>query len=255
MSESQPRPKHSRPHSAPLPLSPLTPPSSSTLRGERPKPGFYSEATAMYVLDRVGVALAAASAALVVGRGVLDIVSGLCVGYVSALAGITMRDFLIGRSPITWVRDTSYQYATMVTFIATLIIVRNLPPIPYSYTVVADALAMVAIAMVTTREAEKAHVPSFAIGFLAGFTGIVGGLARDLSCQEVPLAMKSHIYATSLVAGACVYLLMQGRGVRQPVSFWVAFAVALLFRFAAVFGGWELPFFNPPHAPFGPTAH
>ncbi|HSI85308.1 MAG: trimeric intracellular cation channel family protein [Candidatus Methylacidiphilales bacterium] len=207
----------------------------------------------VYVLERLGVALLAASAALVAGRSCLDVLGVVTLAYITALGGITLREVLMNRLPIPWIRDTSYQFAVLMASMTTMLYVRTMPPVPPIVGLVLDSLGMIFISMASARKAEQAHLPSICIGLVACISGCLGGVLRDVTMHQIPQLFLQHVYATSVVAGASAYVLLQGRGVRQPVSFWISLGVAVLLRFSALFGGLELPFFNPPEAPFAPT--
>src|SRR5690606_28936961 len=62
----------------------------------------------LYVLDLLGVAVFAVSGALAAGRKSLDLLGVFVAAVMTAIGGGTIRDVLLGRSPVFWIEDTTY---------------------------------------------------------------------------------------------------------------------------------------------------
>ena len=54
------------------------------------------------VLDWLGIAAFAASGALVASRKQMDVVGFVLIGVVTGFGGGTLRDLLLGRTPVFW---------------------------------------------------------------------------------------------------------------------------------------------------------
>jgi uncharacterized membrane protein YeiH len=76
---------------------------------------------------------------------------------------------------------------------------------------------------------------------MGAVTGSAGGLLRDVLCAEVPLLLRRDVYALAAVAGASVYVLLEGLGFAVTVSAPISVAAVLALRLAAI--RWDL------HAP------
>ena len=62
----------------------------------------------LYVADLLGVAVFAVSGALAAGRARLDLLGVLAIAAIAAIGGGTVRDLLLNRHPIFWIRDPTY---------------------------------------------------------------------------------------------------------------------------------------------------
>ena len=72
---------------------------------------------------------------------------------------------------------------------------------------------------------------------MGAVTGSAGGLLRDV----LPLLLRRDVYALAAVAGASLYVLLEGSGVPVTVSAPVSVAAVFALRLAAI--RWDL------HAP------
>src|SRR5438067_6060646 len=74
----------------------------------------------LYALSMLGVVVNACSGALTAGRRKLDWLGVLVIATVTAIGGGTLRDVLLGRYPIFWIRDPNYILASLAAAVGTL---------------------------------------------------------------------------------------------------------------------------------------
>jgi uncharacterized membrane protein YeiH len=75
-------------------------------------------------------------------------------------------------------------------------------------------------------------------------TGCMGGLMRDVVCNEVPLVLKQgELYVTAAFAGALAAVALAGTG-RETALIGCAAATFVL-RAGSVALGWRLPVYRP----------
>jgi uncharacterized membrane protein YeiH len=78
-------------------------------------------------------------------------------------------------------------------------------------------------------------------------TGVVGGVLRDILCNDVPLIfLKGELYATAAWLGALSLIFLQEIGLSAVASAWVGMAVVLLLRLLAMRYHLTLPVLNSP---------
>jgi uncharacterized membrane protein YeiH len=66
-------------------------------------------------------------------------------------------------------------------------------------------------------------------------TGVVGGVLRDILCNDVPLVfLKGELYATAAWVGALSLIGLQEAGASPFVAAWIAMAIVLGLRLAAI---------------------
>jgi len=198
-------------------------------------------------LNLIGTAVFAISGALAAGAKKLDWFGVVVLGVIVAIGGGTIRDLVLGVSPVSWVEDLTPVYVAMVAALVTIVLGGWLVRLPTSM-LVADAAGL---AVFTVIGANKALALGFepAVALVAGvLTGTFGGLIRDVLTGEIPLILRAEIYATASLAGAALYVVLAEIDPNAAVIVIAPMILTFLLRLAAVYWGWSLPTFSKPHS-------
>lgn len=196
-----------------------------------------------YLLDLLGVAVFALSGALAAGRAGLDLLGVAVIASVTAVGGGTLRDLLLNRHPIFWIRDPVYLIVTTVTGLLTVLYVRVLPP-PGDALLIADALGLALFAMMGAEVAEATTRSPIIVVLMGTMSGVAGGVLRDVLTARVPLLLRGDVYATAAIAGIALYLVLGRLGLPRPGAFGVGIASVAALRLGAIAWGWQLPVFG-----------
>lgn len=190
----------------------------------------------------VAMAAEAMTAALAAGRRKMDWF-GVCVlACVTALGGGTMRDTFLGHYPLTWVENPYLLLICCAAALVTIGLARFMERLRWPFLLL-DALGLVVFTIIGCNVAiEMGQSPIIVI--VAGMvTGIVGGILRDVLCNDVPLVFSSELYATvSIVAGVIYYSGLQF-GLPPDMVILAAMLVGLALRVAAIVWKLEMPKF------------
>ena len=199
--------------------------------------------TLVGVLDHLSVAVFALTGALAASRSQLDIVGFIFIACLTALGGGTARDVILDRTPL-WVADPSYlanaaACAVLVFFTAHLMESR------YRMLLWLDAFALgvaVAAGVGVAMDSGLLWPSVLVMGML---TGCMGGLARDVVCNEVPLVLKQgELYVSCAFAGAGVAVLAGLAGADRGLALILCAAVAMILRAGSIAFGWRLPVYR-----------
>jgi uncharacterized membrane protein YeiH len=197
----------------------------------------------LYVAALLGVAVFAVSGALEAGRKHFDWLGVVVIAFVTAVGGGTLRDLLLDQN-IFWIRDPTYVYSVLIATALTLIYVRFRSP-PRTSLLIADALGLALFTISGAQIAESQNLPPIIVIFMGTITGAVGGVIRDVLCGDVPILLRpAELYATTAIAGASVYLILQELDVEVGTSALIGMAVIAVFRIAAIFWKLRLPVFR-----------
>jgi uncharacterized membrane protein YeiH len=197
----------------------------------------------LYIAGLLGVAVFAVSGALEAGRKHFDWLGVVVIAFVTAVGGGTLRDLLLDQN-IFWIRDTTYVYAVLAATALTLIYVRFRSP-PRTSLLIADALGLALFTISGAQIAESQNLPPIIVIFMGTITGAVGGVVRDVLCGEVPILLRpAELYATTAIAGASVYLILQELDVEVGTSAFIGMAVIAAFRIVAIYWKLRLPVFS-----------
>ena len=168
---------------------------------------------------------------------------GVCLlDSVTALGGGSMRDILLGHYPLSWVQHPSYLLVTAGAALFTIAIARVVHRLRNVFLAL-DAIGLALFTVIGCNVALDLDLP-FLIVIMSGMiTGCVGGVLRDVLCNDVPLLFRSELYASvSVVAGALYVGGLRAGLPHDPVMI-VAMAAGLALRLLALHYGWNMPKF------------
>lgn len=198
-----------------------------------------------YLADLAGVAVFAISGTILAFRREMDGFGAIVLAAVTGIGGGTTRDLILGQ-PVFWVYDTTYFAVIFIATMATAIWLRYKTYIPLNQLLYADALG---IAFFTVLGAEKAIVVAEAspiIAIIMGtMTAVFGGLLRDVIARDIPIVLKSELYATTCIAGATVFVLLYPVHVELAVI--LSMLTTLSLRFGAIRYQWSVPLLKSKH--------
>lgn len=194
-------------------------------------------------LDLLGVAVFAATGALVASRKQMDLIGFGLMASATGIGGGTLRDVLLER-PVFWIADGRYLavclgMAVLVYFGAHIVQRR------FVVLLWADAVGIAAYAVMGAELGLKAGAAAPVAVVLGVMTATFGGLIRDVLCQETPLILRREIYATAVAAGAGAYVLLLTVGAAKPLAAGIGFAIGFAVRAGGIALGWSLPVYRP----------
>ena len=203
-----------------------------------------------YILEILGtVAFAVSGAMIAVERG-LDLFGVLFLGVITAVGGGAIRDIMMGAIPPAMFVNREYVFiaiGTAAILFATAYFGRH---VYFDNTKrldtvnnIFDAIGLGAFAVSGADAAISAGFGSnaFMCIFLGMFTGIGGGLLRDMMSRSVPVIFRKRIYAIAAIVGAGSYYCLYRFGAGDGVSIFTAVGITLVIRILATVFKWDLP--------------
>lgn len=191
----------------------------------------------IYWLDLFGIAVFACSGALAAGQRRMDLFGVLVLAFVTAVGGGTVRDLVIGNTPVFWVRDPVYVWVALGAGAVTFL-VAHVHHLRNETLAIADAFGLAVFTVIGTRIGVEQIGPGVIATMTGVMSGVLGGVIRDVFANRVPLIFQREIYASAALLGALVLQLMDGAGIAPPLPALVAGAVVLGLRLAAL--KWQL---------------
>ena len=186
-----------------------------------------------YWIGLVAVAVNALTGVIEAGRKQMDLIGVVMVGCATALGGGTVRDVLLDRT-VFWINDQTYLIVALVATLATFVAVRGLR-LPPRLFLVPDAIGLALFTVAGTQIALQLNAPWLVASLLGVITGVVGGVLRDVLCNDVPLIfVRGELYASAAWAGALALIGLQALGLSGVAAAWVAMAIILALRLAAM---------------------
>lgn len=196
------------------------------------------------LLNLIGTAAFAITGALVAMEERYDLLGVYVLGFVTAFAGGTIKNLLIGVPPtVLWSQGNLLVVALVAITVCMLLPAAWLAPgAAWRRPVLLfDAVGLAAFSIQAALQARELRLPGSAVLVAAVLTGVGGGIVRDLLSGRKPLVFREEIYAVwALLAGLVVWLGWAA----TPIGGWALFAAVVLLRMASVRWHWRLP--RPP---------
>jgi uncharacterized membrane protein YeiH len=187
------------------------------------------------LLTYLAVSASAISGALEARKYEMDLVGAMTVAFVTAFGGGTMRDLLLGRTPIFWLVDP---WLSIVTFAIAVFAFYLLDRISDRLLVIPDALGLGFFSILGATYAMQLDLSLLVVSLMGVVTGVFGGILRDVLCNKIPSVFRreTELYATCSFIGTWIFIVLVKLNVDIAVASWAGtFAVFALRLFAVRF--------------------
>jgi uncharacterized membrane protein YeiH len=195
---------------------------------------------ALRLLDWLGIAVFAASGALVASRKQMDAIGFVLIGVVTGIGGGTLRDLLLGRTPVFWL-DRPELLAIAAASSLLVFFTAHLVESRFRALLWADAVGLALFAVVGAEIALIAGADPWAAVLLGVITATAGGIARDVICNELPLILRREIYITAAALAAGSYVALRLAPLPRDIALPAGIALGFGLRAVAILRGWSLP--------------
>jgi uncharacterized membrane protein YeiH len=189
--------------------------------------------TLLLVLNLVGTFVFGLSGGLAAVRARLDMFGVMVLAVVVGIADGITRDLLIGIAPQTF-RDWRYLAvgagAGVVTFVGHGLLTRLERPI-----LVFDAGGLALFCVTGAATALDHHLGPVEAIVLGAITGVGGGALRDVLLRDIPVVLRTGLYAIPALIGATVVVLASEAGTHNLAFPILGAAVCFTIRVAGVY--------------------
>ncbi len=170
----------------------------------------------------------------------MDLVGVFTIAFLTTLGGGTLRDLILSRDPIFWVRHQEYAISVFILVILTSFI-RKLPPKVERVLYIPDAVGLALFTVVGTDYALQAGVPLFSAAIIGVVNGTFGGVIADIMCDKIPsLFVGGALYATCAFLGTWIFFGLIHLFPDSDLPYFVTLGFIIALRLAAVRWGIQL---------------
>lgn len=187
----------------------------------------------LFILTYIAVTASAISGSLEARKNEMDIVGAMTIAFVTAFGGGTVRDLLLGRTPIFWVTDP---VLSIVTFVVTVITFYWLNRIPHQLLNVPDAIGLSVFSILGATYALGLNLSGIVAMLMGVVTGIFGGVLRDLLCNRVPNVFRhsTELYATCSFIGTTLFVILIWLQINSFIASMIGAATIFILRLLAI---------------------
>ena len=196
------------------------------------------------VVSIVGTIAFALSGVMAATEAEMDWLGGVVLAAVAAIGGGTVRDLLLGTTPVFWVEDEWPLIVALGTAVVAIVALRVQPsadPRRTALYVASDAVGLGAFVVVGTSVALDAGTSYLIAAVMGVITGVGGGVLRDVLARRTPIVLVGEIYAIAGLIGATLQLLLRELRAGAAMQVWVPLLCVVVVRALAVRFALHLP--------------
>ncbi len=196
----------------------------------------------LYWITLLAVVVSSASGVLKAGFKQLDLFGVIIIAIATGLGGGSLRDMLLDRE-VFWIRDDVFFIASLASAVFMFIAARVIV-VPPKFFLVADAAGLATFGIAGTLVSLMVGAPPLVASFMGVMTGTMGGIFRDILCNEQPVVFRSPLYATVSWGGSLLFIALLH--ISQEVTLPAIFAGVAIFvsRLLAIHYNIHLPKFR-----------
>jgi len=185
------------------------------------------------IIDILGTIAFAISGVLVAFEKRMDVFGILIIAFVTAVGGGTVRDVLIGQTPVMWMTNMTYVYVIFGSTVFALVFRKKINYLRSSLFLF-DTIGIGLYTVVGVEKGLSIGLHPIICISLGTMTACFGGVIRDILCNEIPVIFRKEIYATACILGGATYFLLQQFQVEGNFIFIIAGLVVITVRIIAV---------------------
>lgn len=171
----------------------------------------------LYLLDLLGTFAFAISGAYKAKTAKLGIFGVIFLGAITAVGGGTLRDMILGRTPLFYLRDINYflvaVVGSLIVYFTPVFFKRNYSVFRFIDSIGLSVFAIIGVSVsynflslvLNDSNSYTLFLPSIFFGMLTGFGG---GIIRDAVMGEIPMSLrKGSNYALSAFYGSLIFYI------------------------------------------------
>lgn len=194
------------------------------------------------VIDILGTISFAISGVLTAMHKRLDPFGVFIIAFVTATGGGTLRDLLLGNTPVGWLTQPLYMFTIIGSVVFAMLFRSSLKYFRKSLFLF-DTIGLGLYTMVGLTKGIESGLSPLMCVTLGTITASFGGVIRDILCNEIPVIFRKEIYATCAILGGFFYYFLTWLSVLNTYAYSIAIVSIIVFRVCAVKWHWTLPSF------------
>ena len=186
-----------------------------------------------YIIDILGTIAFSISGVLVALNKKMDAFGILIIAFVTAVGGGTLRDILIGETPVSWMKDMTFVYVVLASTILAVIFKSKIDYLRKSLFLF-DTIGIGLYTVVGVEKGLSVGLHPIICIALGTMSACFGGVIRDILCNEIPIIFRKEIYATACILGGIAYFIIKRLPIEGNLVFVIAGLVVIVTRVLAV---------------------
>lgn len=187
------------------------------------------EITTSQTIEILGTVSFAISGSFAAMQRRLDPFGVMTIAFVTSIGGGTVRDLLLGDTPVAWMRDINYCLLILGTSLLTIFFKTQVK----KFKITLFMFDSLGLGLFTMLGIQKGIIfgldPGICIA-LGTITGCFGGVIRDTLLNTIPLIFKKEIYATACLLGGVLYYVLLKIDLKPDIAEFVVITFIFVLR-------------------------
>ncbi|MBE8232435.1 MAG: trimeric intracellular cation channel family protein [Endozoicomonadaceae bacterium] len=196
----------------------------------------------LYWITLIAVVVSSASAVLKAGCKQFDLFGVVIIAIATGLGGGSLRDMLLDRD-VFWIKDQMFFIASLSSALVIFLGARLIPINPRLF-LIPDAVGLATFGIAGTLVSLLVGAPWLVASFMGVMTGTMGGIFRDILCNESPMVFHSPLYATVSWCGSLIFIALIYFKIDITLSAIIAGLLIFMMRLLAIKYNLNLPTFR-----------
>ena len=193
----------------------------------------------IYGLDLLGVFVFAISGVLTAIDNKFDVVGAAIIGMVTAIGGGTLRDLLIGETPVGWMKDMNYLIVVLVALIISYLFKKHIIQLKRSMFFF-DTIGIGLFTILGIQKTMELGLDPIIALLMGVVTAVFGGVLRDVLTNVVPLIFRKEIYASACLAGGISFIILSRFSNQLNFNLVFTMLIVVVIRYLSVKFKWTL---------------
>lgn len=194
----------------------------------------------IYILDLIGTFVFAISGALIASKKKFDAFGTLVIAFVTAVGGGTLRDMMIGSTPVGWMNDTNYIVMVGLGLVTSILFKKYILKLSKTMFLF-DTIGIGLFTILGLQKTLGLGLSPMIAVIMGMVSATFGGVVRDTLTNEVPLIFRKEVYATACLLGGVLYLILDMFYLEESWKIAITVLVIMIIRILAVKRKWSLP--------------
>lgn len=199
--------------------------------------------TTLYFIDIIGTMVFAISGAITAFEKKLDIFGVSAVAFITAVGGGTLRDLLIGSTPVAWMNNLAYLGVIALGITLAVLFRSRFRKLRRTFFLF-DTIGIAVFTILGLQKALNIGISPVICIMMGMVSAVFGGVIRDVVCNEIPIIFRKEIYALTCIAGGTIYVALLFAEVDNLLNVIITASFIITFRVLAVVFKWSLPNFS-----------
>jgi len=195
----------------------------------------------LYWITLVAVIVSSASAVFKAGFKQFDLFGVIIIAIATGLGGGSLRDMLLDQE-VFWIQDQVFFIASLVSAFIIFLVARLIAISPRFF-LIPDAAGLATFAIAGTLASLMVGAPWLIASFMGVMTGAMGGIFRDVLCNETPVVFTSPLYATVSWLGSLLFIGLLQLNLNASLAAIIAGLAIFVSRLLAIHYNINLPKF------------